>query len=86
MLEVPPTNTRCQRGTKPEVPFGYEALLTRDQRHRVDACREFGWELQFIRRPAAGEPTVVMLDVQERSSWCIGDDGALVAFRDTRAA
>ena len=77
---------RCQRGIKPEVPFGYEALLTEDQRHRVDRCREFGWELHFIRRPTFGEPTVVMLDADERNSWRICDDGALEAFKDSRAA
>ncbi len=77
---------RCKRGIKPSVPFGYEALLTEDQRHRIDRCRQFGWELEFIRRPLFTDPVVVMIDGNDRQHWLVSDDGELTAFNDLRAA
>jgi hypothetical protein len=74
----------CKRGFKAEVPFGYETLLTDGQRHRLDECRQQGWELQFIRRNMTNCPTVVVQDTGERQSWRICDDGTLEAFVGNR--
>lgn len=73
-----------KRGRQPEVPFGYEALLTEEQRHRIDVCRGFGWELHFIRRPLFMTPTVVMVDADNGKTWQIHDDGELQLFSDLR--
>ena len=73
-----------KRGRQPEVPFGYEALLTAEQRHRIDTCRGFGWELYFIRRPLFMSPTVVMIDADNSKSWQVLDDGELLVFTETR--
>jgi hypothetical protein len=84
--EVLEVTDRCKRGIKPSVPFGYEALLTRDQRHVIDRCRGFGWELHFIRRPLFSDPIVVMIDANDHQHWLIHDNGAREAFNDLRAA
>lgn len=72
-----------QRGRLPEVPFGYEALLTREQRQQVDLCRGIGWVLQFIRRPEFHSPVVVMQDAGKKS-WQVLDNGYLEAFHNLR--
>lgn len=77
---------RCKRGIKPPVPFGYESLLTEDQRHRIDTCRRFGWELAFIRRPLFSDPMVIMVDGNARQHWLITDNGELEAFQQMRTA
>lgn len=76
---------REQRGRLPEVPFGYEALLTHQQRHQIDLCRSVGWILQFIRRPQFQQPTVVMLDSGPGKSWQILDNGCLKLFQNLRS-
>lgn len=73
-----------KRGRQPCVPIGYEALLTHDQRHRIDVCSNFGWELHFIRRPLFMAPTVVMIDGDRGNTWQIIDDGAVEPFHDIR--
>ena len=75
-----------KRGSQPEVPFGYEALLTDGQRHRIDTCRGFGWELHFIRRPLFLSPTVVMVDADNHKTWQVTDEGELIPFSDLRNA
>lgn len=75
---------REKRGIQPEVPFGYEALLTDPQRMRIDACRRFGWELHFIRRPLFLEPTIVMIDAKNTKTWQVTDEGELVPFDNLR--
>jgi len=84
--EVPLMTDKCKRGVKPSVPFGYEALLTQDQRHVVDRCRGFGWELHFIRRPLFSDPIVVMIDANDHQHWLIHDNGEREPFNDLRAA
>lgn len=84
--ETPKVADRCKRGIKPSVPFGYEALLTQDQRHVIDRCRGFGWELEFIRRPLFSDPVVVMIDATDHQHWLIHDNGEMEAFNDLRAA
>ena len=84
--EVPFMTDKCKRGIKPAVPFGYEALLTQDQRHVVDRCRGFGWELHFIRRPLFSDPVVVMIDASDHQHWLIHDNGEREPFNDLRAA
>ena len=84
--EVPFMTDKCKRGVKPAVPFGYEALLTQDQRHVVDRCRGFGWELHFIRRPLFSDPIIVMIDANDRQHWLIHDNGEREPFNDLRAA
>lgn len=77
---------RDKRGKQPEIPFGYEALLTDAQRHAVDSTRNFGWTLTFIRRPLFLEPTVVMCDADKGECWQVLDDGKLVPFNNLRAS
>ena len=84
--EVPSMTDKCKRGIKPSVPFGYEALLTQDQRHVIDRCRGFGWELHFIRRPLFSDPIVVMIDASDHQHWLIHDNGEREPFNDLRAA
>ena len=84
--EVPFMTDKCKRGIKPSVPFGYEALLTQDQRHVIDRCRGFGWELHFIRRPLFSDPVVVMIDASDHQHWLIHDNGEREPFNDLRAA
>ena len=84
--EVPSMTDKCKRGIKPSVPFGYEALLTQDQRHVIDRCRGFGWELHFIRRPLFSDPVVVMIDASDHQHWVIHDNGEREPFNDLRAA
>jgi len=72
-----------QRGVLPEIPFGYEALLTGQQRQQIDLCRGLGWVLHFIRRPKFHSPTVVMQDLALRS-WQVLDNGYLQAFTNLR--
>ena len=84
--EVPFMTDKCKRGIKPAVPFGYEALLTQDQRHVIDRCRGFGWELHFIRRPLFSDPVVVMIDASDHQHWLIHDNGEREPFNDLRAA
>ena len=84
--EVPSMTDKCKRGIKPSVPFGYEALLTQDQRHVVDRCRGFGWELHFIRRPLFSDPIIVMIDANDRQHCLIHDNGQREPFNDLRAA
>ncbi len=81
---VASSNDADKRGQQPEVPFGYEALLTEEQRHRIDVCRNFGWELHFIRRPLFMTPTVVMVDADSGRTWQIQDDGELQHFTNLR--
>lgn len=73
-----------KRGRQPEVPFGYESMLTEAQRHRIDASRNFGWTLEFIRRPLFSQPTVVLTDADNNKRWQVTDDGELVPFNDVR--
>jgi hypothetical protein len=84
--EVPSMTDKCKRGIKPSVPFGYEALLTQDQRHVIDRCRGFGWELHFIRRPLFSDPVVVMIDASDHQHWLIHDNGEREPFNELRAA
>jgi hypothetical protein len=73
-----------KRGTHTAVPYGYETLLTEDQRYRVGACQRFGWELQFIRRPLFVTPTVVLLDSNNNKTWEVLASGELSPFVDSR--
>ena len=80
------SNPSDKRGRQAEIPFGYEALLTEEQRRRIDVCRSFGWELYFIRRPLFMSPTVVMVDSDNSRTWQINDDGELELFTETRGS
>lgn len=73
-----------KRGRKPEVPFGYEALLTDAQRHVLDAHRSKGWSLHFVRRPLFLQPTVVVVEPSSGKAWQIQDDGSLTPFNELR--
>ena len=72
-----------KRGTQAAVPYGYETLLTEDQRLRIDACLRFGWELHFIRRPLFATPTAVLLDSNNKT-WEVLANGELSPFADSR--
>ena len=73
-----------KRGRQPEVPFGYEALLTDAQRIIIDKYRALGWELKFIRRTQFLDPTIVMTDPADKKVWQVTDQGDLVAFKNAR--
>ena len=73
-----------KRGKQPEIPFGYESLLTDAQRRAIDSTRALGWTLTFIRRPFFLAPTVVMYDDGTGECWQVRDDGQLVLFNDLR--
>ncbi|EED34192.1 conserved hypothetical protein [Luminiphilus syltensis NOR5-1B] len=75
-----------KRGRQPEVPFGYESLLTDAQRHAIDSSRNFGWSLHFIRRPLFQDPTVVMCDANHGKCWQVLEDGKLIPFNDLRGS
>jgi len=79
-----PNPPREKRGQQLRIPHNYETLLTDEQRRRVDAPKNFGWELQFIRRPLFLSPTVVMIDASDTETWEITEDGALAPFNDIR--
>ena len=76
--------SREKRGQQPRIPHNYETLLTDEQRHRVEACKNFGWVLQFIRRPLFLPPTVIMIDANDTETWEITEEGALAPFNDIR--
>ena len=86
MFRMDASHPSDKRGRQAEIPFGYEALLTEEQRHRIDVCRSFGWELHFIRRPLFMSPTVVMVDSDNSRTWQINDDGELELFTETRGS
>ncbi|MEE4202810.1 MAG: hypothetical protein V2I45_04220 [Halieaceae bacterium] len=73
-----------KRGKQPEVPFGYEALLTDAQRNTLDRYRNKGWSLHFMRRPIFLKPTVVLTEPDTGKSWIILDDGSIEPFTETR--
>lgn len=73
-----------KRGKQPEVPFGYEALLTDAQRAVLDAHREKGWSLHFVRRPLFQQPTVVIVEPDSKKAWQISDSGEMTPFKDVR--
>lgn len=73
-----------KRGNQPEVPFGYEALLTDAQRETLDAHRAKGWTLHFVRRPIFLQPTVVVVEPGNGKAWRILDDGKLEPFNELR--
>lgn len=73
-----------KRGKQPEVPFGYEALLTDAQRTALDRYREQGWTLHFVRRAEFMHPTVVVVAPDTDKAWQITDDGELQPFDNLR--
>ncbi len=73
-----------KRGKQPEVPFGYEALLTDAQRQILDDHRAKGWSLHFVRRPLFLQPTVVLTEPGTAAAWQISDDGELSRFNNLR--
>lgn len=75
-----------KRGRQPEIPFGYEKLLTEEQIHAIEHSEKFGWSLHFIRRPLFQEPTVVLHEPHEKKWWQVLSDGKLVPFTEIRDA
>ena len=73
-----------KRGRQPPVPFGFEALLNDEQKILIEKCRNFGWELAFIRRPLFQSPTVVMTDDDHGNAWQVTEAGSLEAFNNLR--
>jgi hypothetical protein len=73
-----------KRGKQPEVPFGYEALLTDAQRTALDEHRAKGWSLHFVRRPLFLDPTVVVVEPGSGKAWRISDEGELSPFTELR--
>ena len=67
-----------------EYDIDEDLLETDEQLHRVDACKNFGWALQFIRQPLFLPPTVVMVDANDTETWEITEEGALAPFSDIR--
>lgn len=79
-----PMAEQDKRGKQPEVPFGYEALLTDAQRRVLDTHRQQGWSLHFVRRPLFLQPTVVIVEPGNGRAWQIMDDGELTPFDNLR--
>ena len=76
-----PEGFRERRLGKKAIPDDIEAKLTELQKLTIGRLSNFGWSIDFVRRPPFLAPTVVVRDPSGKDYAIVGEDGQL--DRDT---
>jgi hypothetical protein len=66
-----------KRGTHSSIPNDLHQYLTPLQRQSLEHLKEFGWKLEFVRRPLFEPPTVVLLSPEGKQYATLEEEGSL---------